>query len=403
MRILKWISWALAALVLLFVLGLVVLVWVIDPNTFKPRIEAEVKKATGRDFRLAGDIKLGFYPWLALRTGPGSIGNPPGFPAEPMASWQSAQLGAKLIPLLRSQLVVDRVHLTGADVRLVRHADGTANWQGFGGDQPATPGQPTRHITVDGVDIDNGRVLFVDEAAPRRIEVTALNLTTDEIAPDQPFTGTKIAGRLHMAGFTPAGVSFALAVPRAALTKDYSHLEIGKFSLAFGGLEAEGGIQGDFGGAPQLSGNISSNTFDVRALLASVGIEAPRTTDPAALTRIRLDGGWKFADGAMSIDPLKFDLDDTHFTGSFQRGAGADPVGVFELHGDVLNLSRYVPPTDPNSEPFVLPTAALRALKFRGVLELEQATLDDVVMKGVTLRLLLDEQGLRSPAKVAAR
>jgi hypothetical protein len=36
------------------------------------------------------------------------------------------------------------------------------------------------------------------------------------------------------------------------------------------------------------------------------------------------------------------------------------------------------------------------------VFELEQATLDDVVMKGVTLRLLLDEQGLRSPAPPAA-
>jgi hypothetical protein len=44
----------------------------------------------------------------------------------------------------------------------------------------------------------------------------------------------------------------------------------------------------------------------------------------------------------------------------------------------------------------VLPTAALRALKFRGLLELEEATYDDIVMKGVTLRLLLDEQGLRS-------
>ena len=47
----------------------------------------------------------------------------------------------------------------------------------------------------------------------------------------------------------------------------------------------------------------------------------------------------------------------------------------------------------------MLPTAALKALNFRGVLELEQATLDDIVMKGVTLRLLLDEQGLRSVRK----
>ena len=56
---------------------------------------------------------------------------------------------------------------------------------------------------------------------------------------------------------------------------------------------------------------------------------------------------------------------------------------------------RYIPPTDPQSEPFVLPTADLKALAFSGVVELEQATLDDIAMKGVTLRLLLDEQGLR--------
>ena len=48
--------------------------------------------------------------------------------------------------------------------------------------------------------------------------------------------------------------------------------------------------------------------------------------------------------------------------------------------------------------------ADLRALKFRGVIELEQATYDDIEMKGVTLRLLLDEQGLRSqPSAVATK
>jgi hypothetical protein len=50
-----------------------------------------------------------------------------------------------------------------------------------------------------------------------------------------------------------------------------------------------------------------------------------------------------------------------------------------------------------------MPTAALKALKFRGVLELEQATYNDVVMKGVTLRLLLDEQGLHAPAAREAK
>src|SRR3954468_11423967 len=72
-RILKWISWGLAGLVVLLLLSIAVVVWVVDPNAFKPRIEAEVRKVTGREFTLKGDIELGFFPWLALRTGAGSF------------------------------------------------------------------------------------------------------------------------------------------------------------------------------------------------------------------------------------------------------------------------------------------------------------------------------------------
>jgi hypothetical protein len=275
--------------------------------------------------------------------------------------------------------------------------DGKGNWEGIGGDQPAAPATKTRHISVDGVEIVESRLLFVDEAPPgRRIEITALSLTTDEIAPDQPFTDTEIAGNLHMDGFAAQGVPFALEIPHVALTKDYSNLAVREFSVTLGGFEVEGAVNGDFGDVVNLSGNIASNTFDLRALLTSVGIEPPKTTDPKALTQLRLDTAWKVDAGALAVDPLKLTLDDTHFTGNFQRGAGEDPVGEFALRGDTLNISRYIPPADPASKPFVLPTAMLESLKFRGVLELEKATMDDIVMKGVTLRLLLDEQGLRS-------
>ena len=139
--------------------------------------------------------------------------------------------------------------------------------------------------------------------------------------------------------------------------------------------------------------------MDPRALLASVGIVPPKTTDAQALGKVRFAGSWALDSGAIGIDPFTLELDDTHFTGSFHRSAGDNPVGQFALRGDELNISRYIPPTDPASEPFVLPTAALKALMFRGSVELERATLDDIDMKGVTLRLLLDEQGLRTVTK----
>ena len=131
-------------------------------------------------------------------------------------------------------------------------------------------------------------------------------------------------------------------------------------------------------------------------MLASVGIEAPKTTDPQALGKLQLRGNWEFDAGAIGIDP--FTLTSTTRTSPAVSVAAraTDPVGEFALRGDTLDIARYIPPTDPASEPFVLPTATLKALKFRGSVELERATLDDIDMKGVTLRLLLDEHGLRS-------
>jgi hypothetical protein len=199
-----------------------------------------------------------------------------------------------------------------------------------------------------------------------------------------------------MDGFPATGVHVELDVPKAVLARDYSSLAVDEFSLQFGALEAEGSVTGSLGEPLVLGGRIDTNRFDLPALLASVGIAAPKTTDPRALGQVELDATWRLDGGAMQIDPLALSIDDTRFNGNFRRAAGEDPVGEFSLRGDRLDIARYVPPTDPESEPFVLPTAALRALKFRRLLELEEATYDDIEMKGVTLRLLLDEQGLRT-------
>lgn len=399
MRFLKWVSIGLGAIVAACLIGVLVIVWFVDPNRFKPQIENAVRDATGREFALHGDIELGFFPWLALRTGEGHFGNAPGFGTRPMVSWKSLQLGAKFFPLLRGDLTVSRVRLIGLDVLLMRRADGIANWQDLTDATSAPAGGRKRRVTVDGIEIDQGHVSFIDETVPRRVEITGLKLTTDEFAPDEPFTDSEISGTLFVEGLHEKGVPFALAVPRVDLTEDYSKLNVPEYELDFGGFQAEGGVAGTLGEHPDLRGTLETNEFDLRALLASVGVEAPKTTDPKALSKIAFEGTWSFAGGAMAVDPLLMTLDDTRFKGNFARGAGADPLGEFALRGDALDLARYIPPTDPASEPFVLPTAMLKALKFRGVVELEQAKLDDIVMKGVTLRLLLDEKGLRNEAR----
>jgi len=401
-RPLKWVSLGLGALVALVVLGVLVIVWLVDPNSFKSQIEAAVRDRTGREFTLMGDIELGFFPWLSLRTGEGRFGSPAAFGPEPLVSWKSAKLGVKLLPLLSGDVVADRIFLSGADLRLVRRADGSANWLGLGGAQPADPNAKPTKLNVDGLEIENSRLVFVDEGVPRRLEITGLDLSTDEISLGEPFTDTAIAGVLHMEGFAPEGVPFRLELPKVVVPEDFASVDVERFSVELGGFQAAGGVRGTLGEHPKLGGAVESNHFDLHALLTVVGIDAPKTTDPKALGKIGFSGTWAFDDGAIRVDPLSFDLDDTHFTGSFSRTAGEDALGEFLLSGNSIDLARYIPPTDPASEPFVLPTAELKALRFRGAIHLEQATLDDIEMKDVTLRLLLDEQGLRSLPKPPA-
>jgi AsmA protein len=401
-RLIKWVSLGLGALVALVVLGVLVVVWLVDPNSFKSQIESAVRDRTGRELALRGDIELGFFPWLSLRTGEGHFGSPAGFGPEPLVSWKAARLGVKLIPLLSGDVVADRIFLSGANLRLVRHADGSANWLGLGGSEPADPNAEAPRLNVDGLAIENSQLLFIDEAAPRRIEITGFNLTTDEISPGEPFTDTEMSGVLHMAGFATGGVPFRLEVPDAKVPADFSAVDVKEFSIAFGGFEAEGNLGGTLGEKPKISGILETNAFDPRALLTSVGIAPPKTTDAQALGKVKFAGSWAFDDGAIRIEPFSLDLDETHFKGSFSRTAGANALGEFFLAGSSIDFARYIPPTDPASEPFVLPTAALKALRFRGEVRLEHATLDDIDMKQVTLRLLLDEQGLRSVAGPAS-
>ena len=143
--------------------------------------------------------------------------------------------------------------------------------------------------------------------------------------------------------------------------------------MAFGGFEAEGAVSGTLGENPKLAGKIESNEFDPRALLASVGIAPPKTTDAQALGKVRFAASWAFDAGAIGIDPFTLDARRHALHRQLSVAPRATmPWANLRCAATRSNIARYIPPTDPASEPFVLPTAALKALLFRGSVELEQ-------------------------------
>ena len=99
-KVLKFFGWLLGLLVVL-VLALVILVPLFeDPNYYKERIVEEVKKSTGRDLAIQGDIGLSVFPWLGLELNGLNLSNAPGFGDKPFAVVEHAQVRVNLLPLI---------------------------------------------------------------------------------------------------------------------------------------------------------------------------------------------------------------------------------------------------------------------------------------------------------------
>src|SRR6201997_1037042 len=133
--------WSVVAVIVLIVAGAGVFIATFDPNSYKPRIVAAVKQATGRDLDLQGNIHLGLSLQPTLTVENVSLSNPPGFSRPQMMTLQELDLKLALIPLLSREVQIDRLVLVKPDVLLETNAQGQANWV-FTPQAPTNPGTP---------------------------------------------------------------------------------------------------------------------------------------------------------------------------------------------------------------------------------------------------------------------
>ncbi len=437
MRPLRWILIAAAGLVALLLVGALAITRWVDPDVFRPRIVAALSQATGRPVRLQEGLELGWYPWLALRTGPGEIGNPPGMTGEPLLRWREARIGARLLPLLRGELELDRLRLVGARMALQRSVDGRDNWSGLA---DATGGEGGgAALRLAGLDLEDAELRFTDAADGTTLTLDALQLSTgpwtsgqvEPVAIEARFglslgaarrlEGARLATRLALPagealvialgpttfaarglaeGLAAGGVPFSVTLPGATFDFDAGAGRAAQLELAVGEARlALRGLRYDQPGEspPAVEFGFALAPTSLRAMLGTLGVEAPVTTDPRALESFASEGRVALRDGRLRVEPFSLVLDDTRLAGTIVRG-GELPLAEFTLAGDAMDVDRYLEPEGTPGEPFRFPGEALGALRARGTLTLERASLDELQIEGLVLRLLLDEQGLRGDA-----
>jgi AsmA protein len=186
-------------ILLYLVLGLVVLVaaaaaifaMTFDPNRYKGDIQRIVKEKTGRTLELKGPLELAFWPSLGTKVSGVVLSERDA--SQPFVSLESAHASVGLLPLLRGEVVVDRIRLSGLKAQIVKGKDGRFNFQDLieqAGEKPAakaekkapdSKGSPVA-FDIAGVTIERAAIAYRDLNSGQEIALSDLKLDTGRIA-----------------------------------------------------------------------------------------------------------------------------------------------------------------------------------------------------------------------------
>lgn len=400
MKVLKWLLGTVAVLVLIVGLGVAALVYLVDWNDFKETIQNQVKKQTGRDLQIAGDLSPSFFPWAGISVGEIILANADGYGDAPFARIGAADVKVELLPLLKRQVNVRTVELTGLQLDLQRAEDGQTNWDDLlagtatttttvedSSDTEVTTevegsSATIAALAVGGIEILDANVSWMDAMTGTDAKLTGFNLQTDAIQLAKPFmlnvdftvasnsmdlvadiAGT---GQLMMdldnqvytvTGFQLDTMAKGGTLPNGELAAKLgadvtakladNTVDLTALSLASLGVQLDGEIKvTNLDTEPTVAGRFGSNDFSPRELFTQLGIEAPVTADETVLTKASIELALDATPASAAMNNLVITLDDTRFSGkaSLPSLAGSIPPVRFDFTVDAIDLDRYLPP-----------------------------------------------------------
>jgi AsmA protein len=398
MRNLKLIGVLAGGIVALFCAVLLGVWLFVNPNAYKARIATAVKESTGRELKLAGDIRLTVIPFVALELGPASLGNPPGFSDEPFLSFTHASVRVRLLPLLRHHLEVARVEVEGLDLRLRKNAVGRGNWQRVEPEPPSkadvnhTDARPRLELLAN-LRIKNGRVAYegisvekfnletgslaADRHIPINLALDASRVPTGEQlsltakfdlsqdAAQEPlrFSAVNVSGTLNRPGDgRPA--HWDLSAPAIDVNVQVQAMAAPAFNLSYSGAHITGRAQAtkifdDLSAA----GRVTLAPLVLREIEPRLGFSLPKTRDPKALTQFSATTDFSYDSQALALTHLQLRLDDTQIQGNLKVLVGDTEALQFDLTADQIDLDRYRAPEGGVVAPAASPDPSAKSEK----------------------------------------
>ncbi len=147
--------------VVVILLIVIALPFLVNVNSFRPKLEAELSQALGRKVKV-GNLSLSILSG-SVSAEDLSIADDPAFGKDPFIRAKSLKVGVEVMPLIFSKtLHVTDITLDRPEIVLLRDASGKWNFSSLGGKSEASekpaPGSSTPNLSVSKLDVKDGRM-----------------------------------------------------------------------------------------------------------------------------------------------------------------------------------------------------------------------------------------------------
>ncbi|MFM5188799.1 AsmA family protein [Aeromonas caviae] len=384
----KKIIYILLGLALAAVVAIAALVSLIDPNQFKPQLAEQVRKSTGRELVIQGDIGWRFWPSLGLSLEQVALRNPAGFAEPDLVRFEQGEASVGLLPLLSHRLEIGKVTLSGAHLFIQTKADGSSNLSDLlkasadpkgeattsepaATTPPAASDKQPWQISLQGIALVDASALVRDDRNGTVSRLEQLDLNLGQLAVDQwvPVTlaakgaqgelafdlkgsaQLKLAREAMKSELKDLNLSGSLNQPAQrldAFTLKADRLALGEWSSLSLSLSGAQGAADKPTLAGTLEGTLKARLDENRQLLelsdAVLAAKLSGDSLPRPQMQVKLAG---FARAeldkqSVALSNLVMGVDDALLSGSGAVRLGAVPKVDFDLKGEKLDLDAWL-------------------------------------------------------------
>ncbi|MGR5153177.1 AsmA family protein [Photobacterium swingsii] len=389
----KKFLYILLALVLVVVIGIAALLALVDPNQFKPLIAEQVKKNTGRELVINGDIDWRFFPSVGLTLGETEFRNPEGFAEANLVRFSNAELSVAVMPLLSQQLEVGNVSLNDARVFIQTRKDGVSNLDGIGAqastttsaDESAAEQQPQSTtpessdiapsqespaagwtISLAGVELVNASAVIRDDKTGALTDIEQLNVSLTRFAPGEwAKAAFDVQGKNGELTFTAKGETELNIAPTLdgaelkALTLDaqaadkvnkiesvsltVDQFRVGDWSaLTFSAKGEIPDLAFDAKGETRLKLSADFNLASVEGLSLNSNVKGNALPRPEMKIGLTADASYDVAKGLATLSAFTTQVDEIALDGKASFQTADIPVIRFDVHSDNIDLDAFL-------------------------------------------------------------